>query len=369
MMSTTNSFNSLLDNKSLNKFMEYNLDTTNMANSSSMHYNLNTSARDNVLNTDSNTLRLLNLTDKTSTSTNHSLEKLVNYPTTTSLLSSETDSKQLNNSFKYLLNNRWAKKTFINNSIGESESVQTFSSKFFNEDLAYRFKDLKSSNQQLLSSDRNTRLINGLTPSKTLLNFNDKGSNLNSLIHSNISNSLGSNSTSLFNSANLAWSDTNSLYRLLSNNTAFTASHTPLLNKNSSTYPLGYDKYLKGEDDLTPAILRSKEESAPNFVFNSYWLSYWAHSNPTNRYTNMYEISDMFDNMYMPTFTEYAEYDFRNWQALELLEDAFWESTYSSFAHDDYLNILQGLKDYTFFKKQEELLTLRYVIKPLEPQP
>ena len=203
MMSTTNSFNSLLDNKSLNKFMEYNLDTPTATNASSMQYGLTTAPRENVLNTTSNTLRLLNLTDKNSTSTNYSLEKLVNYPTTTSLLSSETDGKQLNNSFKYLLNNRWAKKTFINNNINDSDSVQTFSSKFFNEDLSYRFKDLKSSNQQLLTSDRNTRLINNLTPSKTILNFNDKGSNLNSLIHNNISESLGTNSANLFNSSNL----------------------------------------------------------------------------------------------------------------------------------------------------------------------
>lgn len=355
MLSTTNSFNSLLDSNSLNKFMEYNLETPNKSKSTTLGYNLGTSSRENVLNTNSNTLRLLNLTDKNSMSANYSLQKLVNYPTTTSLFSAETDSKQLNNSFKYLLNNKWTKKTFVGNNLGDSDSTQTFSAKFFNEDLSYRFKDLKSSNQQLLTSDRNTRLINGLAPSKTLLNFNDKGSNLNSLIYNNVSESLGNTSTSLFNVANLGWSDTNSLYKLVNNNTTFTASHTPLLNKNSSTYPLGYDKYLKGEDDLTPAILRSKEESAPNFVFNSYWLSYWAHSNPTNRYTNVVEIADMFDNMYMPTFTEYAEYDFRNWQALELLEDAFWESTYSSFAHDDYLNILQGLKDYTFFKKQEEL--------------
>jgi hypothetical protein len=84
------------------------------------------------------------------------------------------------------------------------------------------------------------------------------------------------------------------------------------MNKNSSTYPLAFDKYNKGEDDLTPAMLRSKEESAPNYIFNSYWLAYWAHSNPTNRYSNLTEIADMFDSMYLPTFTEYAEYDFRN---------------------------------------------------------
>jgi hypothetical protein len=30
-------------------------------------------------------------------------------------------------------------------------------------------------------------------------------------------------------------------------------------------------------------VLRSKEESAPNHVFNTYWSSYWALSNFNNR--------------------------------------------------------------------------------------
>jgi len=352
--STTNSFNSLLDASSLNKFMEYNLDYSTKAAKNPINYDLSTAPRESVLPTTSNTLRLQDLTDKSASQSNYSLSKMINYPTSTSLLSAENDSKQLSNPFKYLLNNRWSKKNFLGGNTADNNN-QTFSSKFFNEDLTYRFKDLKSSNQQLLTSDRNTRLISTLTPNKTILNFNDKGNNLNSLIHQNVTNTLGNVGSSIFTSNALDWSDSNSLYRLVSNNSAFTASHTPLLNQNSSTYPQAFDRYTKGEDDLTPAMLRSKEESAPNYIFNSYWLAYWAHSNPTNRYSNMTEIADMFDSMYMPTFTEYAEYDFRNWQALELLEDAFWESTYSSFAHDDYLNILQGLKDYTYFKKQEEL--------------
>ena len=69
-------------------------------------------------------------------------------------------------------------------------------------------------------------------------------------------------------------------------------------------------------------------------------------------------VTNLFDKLYLPTFTEYAEYDFRNWQALELLEDAFWESTYSSFSHDDYLNILQESSEHLYFKKQEELFNV-----------
>lgn len=62
--------------------------------------------------------------------------------------------------------------------------------------------------------------------------------------------------------------------------------------------------------------------------------------------------------MYFPTFVDYAEYDFRNWQALELLEDAFWESTYSTYAHDEYLNSFQDAQEARYLTKQENLFNL-----------
>ena len=55
---------------------------------------------------------------------------------------------------------------------------------------------------------------------------------------------------------------------------------------------------------------------------------------------------------YLPSISEYAEYDFKNWQALELLEDAFWESTFSSFSQEEYTNVLQSVKEFEFFKLQ-----------------
>jgi hypothetical protein len=41
---------------------------------------------------------------------------------------------------------------------------------------------------------------------------------------------------------------------------------------------------------------------------------------------------------YFPVFTNYYDYEFRNIQAYELLEDLFWETTHSSYSHFDYLN-------------------------------
>jgi hypothetical protein len=59
--------------------------------------------------------------------------------------------------------------------------------------------------------------------------------------------------------------------------------------------------------------------------------------------------SQIAGSSYLPSITEYTEYDFKNWQALELLEDAFWESTFSSFSQEEYSNILQSTKEFTFF--------------------
>jgi len=73
-----------------------------------------------------------------------------------------------------------------------------------------------------------------------------------------------------------------------------------------------FDFYDKGKDDVTPMVLRSKEESAPSHVFNTYWSSYWALSNFNNRFDYLNNSYNLLSNFYLPFFTEYAEYDFRN---------------------------------------------------------
>jgi hypothetical protein len=106
---------------------------------------------------------------------------------------------------------------------------------FKNKDLTYNFIDLKSNNKSILPSDRNIRSLD---------NF---GENLNT---KNIK-------------------DSNSVIDKLSTlNTSFMLSNTPtnLLSQNNLNY--SYDKF--GEDNSTSNILRSKEESAPNFIFNTY---------------------------------------------------------------------------------------------------
>lgn len=57
------------------------------------------------------------------------------------------------------------------------------------------------------------------------------------------------------------------------------------------------------------------------------------------------EYKKQTDNMYFPTFSLYADYDFRNEQAITLLEDLFWESSYSSYNFYDYMNTFNSMED------------------------
>ena len=111
LLATTNSFNSLLDPRSLNKFLDYNTDLPQDNTPSPINYDVNTEPRESILKTNSNTSRLQNLTDRNTSRSNRSLNKLLNYPSSTSLINAETDTKRTKNSlarnsFKYLLKKR-----------------------------------------------------------------------------------------------------------------------------------------------------------------------------------------------------------------------------------------------------------------------
>jgi heme/copper-type cytochrome/quinol oxidase subunit 2 len=367
--SLTSNSSSLMDSKSLKTFLDYNY------SSSQESKNVDLSQSIKLLNNESNSFATKNTTtlnsklnDVLNTSTlrgNDPVKNYVNFLSKNGLLSSETDSKQFKNPLKYALNQKWSKKNFLNSSwsldgnakseISSASPISNFSTKFSNQELSPRFKDLKSPGTSLLTSERNVRLVNNFALGKTNKNFDSSNNNLTTNLYNNFNTSVSGLQEHMFNSMSLNWATKDSVTRLVNNTTTLPATHTPINTTNSSQYSLYFDRFNKNEDDLTPNLLKSKEESAPNHVFNTYWLTYWATSNQVHRYSNNSNIVDMLSRSYLPSFHEYAEYDFKNWQALELLEDAFWESTYSSFSQDDYLTILQEANDHNYFKKQEEI--------------
>jgi hypothetical protein len=89
-------------------------------------------------------------------------------------------------------------------------------------------------------------------------------------------------------------------------------SHIPIKSNNPYFTDTSYDFFPKGQDDVTPMVLRGKEESTPIHVFNTYWSSYWSLSNFKNRLYSIDNSIKLYSTFYFPFFSEYAEYDFKN---------------------------------------------------------
>jgi hypothetical protein len=136
-------------------------------------------------------------------------------------------------------------------------------------------------------------------------------------------------------------------------------SRAPVQSTNPDWASLGYDRVNEFSSSETPDILRGKEDTAPDYLFNTYWHSYWKNLSLSNSYNNSMENNKKFEEFYLPNIAEYSEYDFRNWQALEFLEDAFWEANYSSLAHEDYITSLLTMTQNTdYFNKIESIFNV-----------
>lgn len=109
-----------------------------------------------------------------------------------------------------------------------------------NTKISYNNSNIRSSNKQLLPTDRTVRLVSisdmDSISTKTSNNLNTRGTHLNKLV--------------------------------LNTQTVFPSSHIPTSFFTSNLPGISYDSFSIGNS--TPEILRSKEESAPNFIFNTY---------------------------------------------------------------------------------------------------
>ena len=318
-MANKNQTNSYLDNNGVNKYLSYTSNNTD--------HNFN--------NNSVNITNILNLNNRTNTLNETKINKL-NYL---------TDAKNFNNPLKYSLITKGAKtySPTITNISDNNYEFEIFNknltsfSNLLNQNLEYTFEDLRSGNQSLLPGERTVRLTDKLNPQKNLnTNTISNIQNINNIFI----NSLNSNV--LYNNLN----------RFSMSNTTFSISHNPVLSLNPGVKDLSFDRTFI--ENSNPLLLQSKEESAPNIIFETYWNTYWKHINDKRiNFIQTHNSSTL--TSYFPLITEYIEYDFKNWQTLELLEDAYWESSYNSFSHDEYLGILLNYRTKNTFSNQDIL--------------
>jgi hypothetical protein len=91
--------------------------------------------------------------------------------------------------------------------------------------------------------------------------------------------------------------------------------------------------------------------------------------NSTNTYVDQVRLKNsLYNNFYLPTIDEYAEYDFKNQQTLELIEDLYWEGNYSSIVHEEYCSLLNKIlkptyKNFILFPNQENIFNKTNFLK------
>jgi hypothetical protein len=127
--------------------------------------------------------------------------QFLNHPTKLLLLGSESDAKQYNNVLKYSLSSKFAKKNFLGkdyvNAFSDKTDVNTnlilnnLTSFIQNNNLVYRFKNIRSNNLSYLSNEKNTRLIDNIFLKKLNPNLSPSENTTDSLVKNTLVNSSG----------------------------------------------------------------------------------------------------------------------------------------------------------------------------------
>ena len=362
-------FSTLVDNNSFKKFFEYSLNTTSTNSSVSLNNNFFDNQKEFYKNANTNLDDVISTHIDNSQGvvfngySNHFFKKFLADFRNVSNYNSTTDGKNSTNpllsyyssSKKKVLSLKKPGQSSVYDDLTADTRNNFYSWNIFNSAKNYRFVDLKSGNLGFLSPDKNLRSTINKNVSSTNREF-DHQTNTVSLLNSNMA--IGSSSYDNFSKASNNWTNPNVLKKTLSTNTTFSSTYNPMSSTSGLWNSLSYDKLNAYAEGDVPSIMRGKEEVAPEYLFNTYWNSYYRNISLNNNYKHILSNINNTRTFYMPSILEYSEYDFKNWQALESLEDSLWESSHSSFAQEDYTNIKTSTMLSSYYDKMQTLYNM-----------
>jgi hypothetical protein len=216
-------------------------------------------------------------------------------------------------------------------------------------------------NTKVLLSDQSVRQYTNLKPSQSNYNLSDGTNPLTSntylLNNTNPSTTLAGNYLS--NKSNNV--DLAVVNHTLSSRDFLDGGHYPNRSNNPSISRLDYNSmesqnvlfdvnrssvtkkvFTKNLD--TVDLLQGAREKAPASLNASYWSFFWRNSNLDLRLTPIKHFTSMTDTLYTAPFIGYSEYDFRNDQSIDMLEDVYWETSLPTYTYYDYLNLNKTFK-------------------------
>lgn len=344
-----------LDHLSIKKLLLLNLKSSTLLNKKSFSFSSNFNKFNNLDNLSDSFI--LNNFSKTSSNSLTFFQNSSNYFDFFKKINNDSDKKKITYSFFKLMNSNFTKNS------SELGSFNFLNQLNFNEDLVFnkitqnsffsfsnkndfnKNFELSSPNQLFLFANRNTRSLANL---KTNVLNNSLNTNLNAILSNYYSSTskFELNPYFFYKLNALKWSDlqTTSKYNLTRFNVDL--PYAPIASSHLSNKIQEYDNYNSTFSDNASFIFQGKEELTPSSINSIYWNFYFTAFNSDWRLNNAVDFYNLKNSFYLPFFSFYYDYDFRNWQAFELLEDAFWESSFSIYLNDEYSSIMSYVNSF-----------------------
>ena len=374
---TTSIYSTFLDQKSMDKFLNFTLQQ-NTTNKQTNFFDKDLNLWSKLINnrntiTSLNTISLLFNINNNEFNTK-TLKVLATYPNIIKEMGNDSDKKTTNFPLRKLFNSKLIGDSllckrnqldFTSTNALPSATLKFLSktedyTPFLKESVLqeqYKLGALNAFNQTIYPSSFSIRDYEKVLPSKSHFNISSGFNNLDSLLNESKFNNPAINEMLSFNHVKSNYLD-DSFNLKASSRAFFSLTDAPIFTKNPYLNRLSFDTMVDKsittsyennkventiiEDFDESSILLNTSESDPELsALDSYnWNLFWDKTNPSFRLNNSIKSSLNPNYSYMPIFTNYYDYDFKNASALEMLEESFWESMYSSYNHLDYLNSL-----------------------------
>lgn len=254
-----------------------------------------------------------------------------------------------------------------------SFTTTTTDTQFLNNTYTTKSSTNNAALTQLSPANQNIRALSELPLNKPSVNFNTQGKSVNHVPYSHLSGLPGTWYTN--NAANNL--DVHTTSRLLSNRTNVNFAASPMLSNNPFADTTGFDTWQTKQSsfhfsgrDLAAKFNTDHETSEvgstsshPSRLYTGgdinalvalrspYWSMFWGRSNPDLRIKAGLDAQNLHRFFYLQEPVDYAEYDFRNAQAADLFEEAIWESSYSAYNHQDYIDLLSNYRESAYAPK------------------
>lgn len=365
LLSTKASFNNqstFFNTNSVQKIINFNLNFSSVFDNKINNFNnTNYFKKINNLNIESNSSRINNEFSKYFSNSNlNSYNNVLYFNKIISMLNDNSDKKNIHYPIFKLFNKKFKNKLIKSDSINDTLSLNNSNdlnisltnetSKFFDSDKSYKIANVFSPNQSISITNRYLRNFINTSINQTHYNYSIFLNPLNEYLNTS-KNTSGLSSNFFYDTSKLNWTSLNSFQKFSSSKPSFDYPYSPISSNHPSMNTIDFDNLKNSFIEEVPTILQGKEELMPNFLTSIYWNSYWANSTFDWRLYNSQNYHLIHNMHYLPLFSFYYDYDFRNWQSIELLEDAFWESVYSVYTHDEYANLAIDFYNYSSLDK------------------